>query len=162
MSIDITFDKKQFEQFISKSKSIQKQVIKWYLDATTDFLLGKAMDNLTIGETKAFDTGALHSSGVTIVDLENNTGIVGFGGPDTDDYVLPVEFGTEPGHRPPIAPLIAWCRRVGIPKPDKVAWAIAKNIEKNGLRARPFMRNAVESTKKEAQRIWKEANEQFN
>jgi hypothetical protein len=142
--------------YISAAKKMQQKIVDTYLQDLADFILSDAQRNLEFEpSTKAFDSGALANSGTS--KHEKNKVIVGFGGPESKDYALAVEFGTDPGHRPPIAPLIAWARRVGIPKPEKVAWAIAKTIEKTGLRERPFLRSAVEKGLREAPRIWNDA-----
>ena len=161
MKVTVSFDKRQIARFRKKSIEVMQQIISVYVENMADFVLGQAQSNLQEDpETKADDTGALVLSGTSRRE-GNDKMIVGFGGEQAKDYVLAVEFGTDPGHRPPVGPLIAWARRVGIPKPEKVAWAIVKTIEKNGLRSRPFLRNAVETAFKEAPRIWKEANESY-
>ena len=158
VQIKIEFDVSQIREYEKAAIKKQREIVDTYLENIGDFILSDAQRNLEFEpSTKAFDTGALTNSGVARRDGDKV--IVGFGGEEADDYALSVEFGTDPGHRPPIAPLIKWCRRVGIPKPEKVAWAIAATIEKTGLRERPFLRSAVEKALREAPRIWKEVLE---
>lgn len=153
--------KVQLKEFNKAANKTMDELVDIFLNDFGDYILSEAQRNLREEpETKAFDTGALTRSGERIV--REKTVVIGFGGPESKDYVLAVEFGSDPGHRPPIAPLIAWCRRVGIPKPEKVAWAIAKKIEQTGLRSRPFLRNAVESAIKEAPRIWKQVLKDYS
>ena len=162
MRIKVSFDKRKLIKYRNRLSYVQKQIIKIYLKDMSDYVLSEAQRNLREEpETKAFDTGALTRSGTSRVEGPNKT-IVGFGGEEAKDYVLPVEFGTPPGIHPPVAPLIAWAKRIGIPKPERVAWAIAKKIQKEGLPSRPFLRNAVESAFREAPRIWKDAHKSYS
>lgn len=156
MPLKIEFDKQMIAKYIKQSKEVVNDLQEIFVDTVAEELLAQAQENLRRGPTKAFDTGQLAERGGDVIKSRGTgTAIVGWGGP-ASDYVLSIEYGTEPGHRPPIAPLIAWARRVGIPNPDSVAWAIAKKIEKEGLPARPFMTNAVEEVRGRVSQIWED------
>lgn len=158
MEIKITYDKSQIREYGTAMKKQMEEAVNRYIENMADFILSEAQRNLREDSvSKAFDRGTLYASGVSR--REDDKAIVGFGGDEAKDYALSVEFGTNPGHRPPIGPLIAWARRVGIKKPERVAWAIAKKIEKTGLAERPFLRSAVETAGRQAERIWKESIE---
>ncbi len=48
-----------------------------------------------------------------------------------------VDSGRAPGKFPPVKPIQEWAKTKGIP--GNAAWAIAKSIEKNGIKPRPFI-----------------------
>lgn len=64
-------------------------------------------------------------------------------------YAESIEFGRLPGTQPPVNMLKDWVKRKGIAKNDKeinnIAWAIAKDIKKDGMMPRPFLGPAVEA-----------------
>jgi len=99
-------------------------------------------------EFKAIDTGLLRRSGYVRVDkfLEKE---IGYACP----YALYIEFGRGAGKQPPVDRLRDWVRRKLKVKNEKEAnqlsWAIAKKIAKEGIKPRPFMRNAIEEVKEE-------------
>jgi hypothetical protein len=57
----------------------------------------------------------------------------------TASYALPVEEGGRP-HRAPLAPLLAWARRVGASNPQRLARAVWWSIAKRGTKAQPRWR----------------------
>jgi hypothetical protein len=62
-----------------------------------------------------------------------------------------IEFGRLPGSMPPVQPLEEWVRRKQIANDPKdvrrIAFAIAKDIEKNGQTPRPFMSPAIDKAR---------------
>lgn len=60
-----------------------------------------------------------------------------------------VEYGREPGSRPPYEPIYEWCKRkLGLPDDEakKVAWFICNKIEKEGIEPVAYARNAIDAT----------------
>lgn len=66
-------------------------------------------------------------------------------------YSESIEFGRLPGSMPPVEPLQAWIKRkmsiTDDAESNRVAWAIAIDIKKNGIEPRPFLGPAIESVK---------------
>lgn len=54
----------------------------------------------------------------------------------------PMEFGTEPGHRPPIAPLRRWAERIG-KDPGFGVWVATEKIPQEGVAAQPYLAPAA-------------------
>ena len=76
-----------------------------------------------------------------------------------------IEFGRPPGIMPPVEPIQRWAELKGLIDKRKKgergtvsssAWAIAKGIEKNGIKPTPIVRNAVQELKVDAPKIIKE------
>lgn len=55
----------------------------------------------------------------------------------------PMEFGTEPGHTPPIQPLVEWAQRIG-KDPGFGAYVATQVIPEKGVQAQPYLRPAGE------------------
>ena len=53
------------------------------------------------------------------------------------DQAAPQEFGTDPGHFPPISALRGWARRVL--GDESAAYPVARSIAETGLDAQPFL-----------------------
>jgi HK97 gp10 family phage protein len=87
----------------------------------------------------AHDTRQLMNS-ITSQITEAPGGLVGKVGPSVA-YGLYVERGTRP-HWPPLAALVPWARRHGIP-----ARAVQVAIARRGTRARPFLQPAFDKNK---------------
>lgn len=72
-------------------------------------------------------------------------------------HARPVEFGTEP-HMPPVEAIEGWVRRrlgeKDRKKANRIAWAIAIDIKKNGSQPRPFLRPAIDTGKANAFQIF--------
>ena len=67
-------------------------------------------------------------------------------------YAVSVEYGREPGSMPPVQPIKKWLMRkfhMREKEAENTAWAIAKKIQKSGTRARPFLRDAVNTVSAE-------------
>ena len=89
------------------------------------------------------DTGQLLHSGEFI---PNQEGCIVRWGLDYADFV---EYGREPGSRPPYEPIYDWCKRkLGLSDEEakKVAFAICNKIEKEGTEPVAYARNAIDAT----------------
>lgn len=65
----------------------------------------------------------------------------------TAPYAAPMEYGTDPGHTPPVQPLMEWAERIG-KDPGFGAYVATEVIPEQGVTAHPYMRpsaDAVES-----------------
>ncbi len=78
--------------------------------------------------------------------IVNNTLIISM-----PDYWVYIEDGRLPGKPPPKWVILDWIERKGLflENQNAAAYAIAKSIGKNGLRARPFLSSAIEDFSKE-------------
>jgi len=99
---------------------------------SNEFLLNEALDelgDLLVDKMRAdvpVDTGKLRDS--IKYEVSDNTLFIYM-----EDYGQAVNDGTRP-HMPPVNALQGWSSRKGLN-----IWAVAKNIEKYGTRAQPFM-----------------------
>ena len=119
-----------------------------------DYLYDKSQMNLeSFGK---IDTGMLSNSGK--VDHRDEFSVVSFSAP----HASSVEFGREPGSMPPVEAIQKWTERKGItdkrPKGERdvlssTAWAIAKHIERFGIKPTPFLRSALTDAKEQLPKI---------
>jgi hypothetical protein len=84
------------------------------------------------------DTGELQQSGFP---PEFRDGDVVFG--YTARQAAPMEYGTEPGHTPPIEPLARWAERIGKSRGFGI-WVATEKIPSEGVAAQPYLRPSVE------------------
>lgn len=92
------------------------------------------------------DTGRLRASITPEVRIEGNE-VIGVVGSNVE-YAPFMEFGTRP-HWPPVSALQTWSRRHGMS-----AFLVARAISRRGLKARRFLRGALEiNAQRIAQRI---------
>ena len=107
------------------------------MDDIIDSIFTKSQENIV--EEGAVDRGTLLKSGnVNRKFLEKE---IVYSAP----HAVFVEFGTDP-HMPPVDPIMEWARRkLGLPEDEarRVAWAIAKKIEKEGTPGIHFMEKAI-------------------
>lgn len=67
-------------------------------------------------------------------------------------YAINVHDGRARGTMPPVEPLIKWARRkLGAENPRAAGWAIAMSIKERGIQPTPFLLNALQQAKAEAQ-----------
>lgn len=92
------------------------------------------------------DTGVLRASITPGVESRNNTttGVVG----SNVVYAPMMELGTRP-HWPPLAALETWARRHGT-----TAFVVARAIARRGLKARLFLRHALEDNQSRIVRLF--------
>jgi len=84
------------------------------------------------------DTGTLKQSGFG-PEFRGEDMVIGYAG----RQAAPMEFGTEPGHTPPVEPLVRWAQRIG--KDAGFGYYVAlKKIPEEGVDAQPYLRPAAE------------------
>jgi len=91
-------------------------------------------------ENAPVDRGRLRSSISHVVESVGNT-LVKIRVGSNVDQAAPQEFGTDPGHFPPISALRGWARRVL--GDESAAYPIARSIAETGLDAQPFLEPAL-------------------
>ena len=61
----------------------------------------------------------------------------------TAQHAEAMEYGTQPGHTPPIAPLMRWAERIG-KDPGFGAWVATVKIPQEGMDAQPYLAPAAD------------------
>jgi len=84
------------------------------------------------------DTGTLQQSGFP-PEFRGEDVVFGY----TADYAEWMEYGTDPGHTPPIEPLKRWAERIG-KDPGFGVWVATEKIPAEGVDAQPYLRPAAE------------------
>lgn len=59
------------------------------------------------------------------------------------DYYINVENGRVAGKFPPINAIQKWMVSRGLPNDDNIAYVIARSIERNGIRPRPYLQQST-------------------
>jgi len=112
-----------------------KGEVKDYIINVANKLVNEAKKNAPVA------SGHLRQD-IDIIEREDNTITVG----TNLKYASFVEFGTDP-HYPPIEPLKKWVRRkLGVE--EDVAYAVQQKIGQEGTEPQPYMRDAIESTRR--------------
>lgn len=87
------------------------------------------------------DTGTLKQSGFG-PEFRGEDLVIGY----TGRQALPMEFGTDPGHTPPVDPLVRWAQRIG--KDAGFGYYVAlQKIPEEGVDAQPYLAPAAERMK---------------
>ena len=89
------------------------------------------------------DRGTLRQRGFATVDRTDGSYIWGYAAPQA----APMEFGTEPGHTPPLQPLLEWSERVS-DGPGLGYYVALEKIPREGVSAQPFVRPGAEVSKR--------------
>jgi len=84
------------------------------------------------------DTGTLKASGFG-PEFRGNDVVFGY----QERQAAPMEYGTEPGHTPPIEPLRRWAERIG-KDPGFGVWVATQKIPQEGVDAQPYLAPAAE------------------
>lgn len=84
------------------------------------------------------DTGELQQSGFP-PEFRDRDVVFGY----TARQAAPMEFGTDPGHTPPVEPLMRWAERIG-KDPGFGVWVATEKIPQEGVAAQPYLRPAVD------------------
>lgn len=87
------------------------------------------------------DTGELQQSGFP-PEFRGNGVVFGY----TARQARPMEEGTDPGHTPPIEPLMRWAERIG-KDPGFGVWVATEKIPQEGVEAQPYLAPASERMK---------------
>ena len=114
------------------------------LDEVSDFIFQKSQE--IIVEKGIIDESTL---------LKSSHGPIRSKGKRVINYAVPyadsIEFGRLPGSQPPVDPIKNWVRRkLGVKdekEVNRIAWAIATDIKKNGLLPMPYLQPAIEAAK---------------
>jgi len=84
------------------------------------------------------DTGTLKQSGFG-PEFRGDSMVIGYAG----RQAAPMEFGTDPGHTPPVEPLVRWAQRIG--KDAGFGYYVAlQKIPEEGVDAQPYLAPAAE------------------
>ena len=116
-----------------------EKVLDSVLDGLADDILASSQQKIV--DKEIIDEGTLLKSGnINRQFLEKEVVY-------TVPYADTIEYGRMPGSMPPIQPIKGWVRRnLGIleeQRINKIAWAIARDIEVNGTDPRPFLQPAI-------------------
>jgi len=84
------------------------------------------------------DTGTLKQSGFG-PEFRGENMVIGYAGEQAEA----MEFGTDPGHQPPVEPLVRWAQRIGMDAGFGYYVALQK-IPEEGVDAQPYLRPAAE------------------
>ena len=61
-------------------------------------------------------------------------------------HAAPMEYGTDPGHTPPVKPLMEWAQRIG-KDPGFGAYVATEVIPEQGVQAQPYLRPSAEAVR---------------
>jgi len=89
-------------------------------------------------EEVPFDTGTLKPSGFP-PEFRGEDVVFGY----QARQAAPMEFGTEPGHTPPIQPLVRWAERIG-KDPGFGVWVATQKIPEQGITPQPYLEPAAD------------------
>jgi hypothetical protein len=85
------------------------------------------------------DTGTLQQSGFGPEFRGEDEMVIGY----TAGHALPMEKGTDPGHYPPVQPLVEWAQRIG--KDAGFGYYVARTkIPEEGVDPHPYLEPAAE------------------
>lgn len=138
--LEIKFDVSELQEMAdhySHSEAIVKEEITTGMTRSVIAISKDAKEFVPVD--KGVLRGSIHHTVQT-----SGTDIIGVAGSNLI-YARPIEEGRLPGHQPPFAPLVDWAVRHGLPA--AAGYAIAKNIGKNGQKARPFLQPAYEKNR---------------
>lgn len=67
-----------------------------------------------------------------------------------NDYLIYIENGRRKGAAmPPVAPIVEWCKKKGIPTDNSTIFLIRRAISRDGVRPRPFLAKVFEEVDRE-------------
>jgi hypothetical protein len=128
---------------LSVNKDEILKLIDEKLDEIADEIFANSQQNIV--DKQIVDEGTLLKSGNINRSFLNKTIIY------NTPYADSIEYGRLPGSMPPVESIKGWVKRKGIANDEKdinrISWAIAQDIKKNGTEPRPFLEPAVEKVK---------------
>ena len=129
---------------VSPEDTVLNEIDK-FMDEVTDRIFQLSQENIV--DKNKIDTGTLlKTANVNRKFLDKE---IVYPAP----YAAEVEFGRDPGQMPNPDDLFKWVKRkLGITSDKEaksVSWAIAKSIEKRGIKPTPFIENAIFQAKAE-------------
>jgi hypothetical protein len=118
------------------SQAVERGVRKWMKDgATAGFNFSQ--------EVVPQDRGTLLQSGVPPQFQADGSIVWGYNA----EYAPYMEFGTEPGHTPPVQPLVEWAERVA-DDPGLGYYVATEKIPSEGVSEQPYARPGAEQQKR--------------
>lgn len=118
------------------TNKIVKELAKSFLEAFRTILSTNVGMNPKSGTNTLKDSNL--SRNVKTATLENETDIIAE--LLVNDYIQYIESGRRKGAKfPPVAPIVKWCRKNGIPTDNSTVFLIRRAISRDGIAARPIM-----------------------
>ena len=119
-----------------ETNKIVKELAKSFLEAFRTILSTNVGMNPKSGTNTLKDSNL--SRNVKTATLENETDIIAE--LLVNDYIQYIESGRRKGAKfPPVAPIVKWCRKNGIPTDNSTVFLIRRAISRDGIAARPIM-----------------------
>ena len=118
------------------TNKIVKELAKSFMEAFRTILSTNVGMNPKSGTNTLKDSNL--SRNVKTATLENETDIIAE--LLVNDYIQYIESGRRKGAKfPPVAPIVKWCRKNGIPTDNSTVFLIRRAISRDGIAARPIM-----------------------
>lgn len=115
---------------------VVKELAKSFMEAFRTILSTNVGMNPKSGTNTLKDSNL--SRNVKTATLENETDIIAE--LLVNDYIQYIESGRRKGAKfPPVAPIVKWCRKNGIPTDNSTVFLIRRAISRDGIAARPIM-----------------------
>lgn len=119
-----------------ETNKIVKELAKSFMEAFRTILSTNVGMNPKSGTNTLKDSNL--SRNVKTATLENETDIIAE--LLVNDYIQYIESGRRKGAKfPPVAPIVKWCRKNGIPTDNSTVFLIRRAISRDGIAARPIM-----------------------
>lgn len=118
------------------TNKIVKELAKSFLEAFRTILSTNVGMNPKSGTNTLKDSNLYRN--VKTATLENETDLIAE--LLVNDYIQYIESGRRKGAKfPPVAPIVKWCRKNGIPTDNSTVFLIRRAISRDGIAARPIM-----------------------
>lgn len=119
-----------------ETNKIVKELAKSFMEAFRTILSTNVGMNPKSGTNTLKDSNL--SRNAKTATLENETDIIAE--LLVNDYIQYIESGRRKGAKfPPVAPIVKWCRKNGIPTDNSTVFLIRRAISRDGIAARPIM-----------------------
>ena len=138
MSTTFEFDGKTPHELVESFGELPSALNDHLEDAAEDIgvrIASAARENAPVdrGRLRSSISHVVENVGETLMQIRVGSNV---------DQAAPQEFGTDPGHFPPISALRGWAHRVL--GDESAAYPIARSIAETGLDAQPFLGPAFE------------------